>query len=118
MSSDELGDAVDADRAALLAAAARARPVPHGLDAAGDRIEARLLDEERAVGAAAGRLDPAREHGGDRVAVVGVDEDAAAGVHRAAQRGEDGEVVVFAAVAERAEDVKGDVEAAVVERRA
>ena len=55
-----------------------------------------VLDEERAVAAAVrGRLT-AREEGGHDVAVVGLDEDAAAGVDGAAQRGEDGEVVVLA----------------------
>src|SRR5262245_52804994 len=113
---DELGDGVHPDGRRLLAGAAGTRPEPGGLYASGDRIEARLLDQQGAVREAVRGNCFAGEPGGDDVAVHGVDRHLAAGPHRASEGSEDRGVVRLVTVAERAEQAECGVEARLAER--
>jgi hypothetical protein len=114
--ANEFCGGVHAQRRLLAALARWPGPVPARLQTAADRIEVRLLNEQRAIRQSLrGRRAP-RNEGSHQVAMVRLDKQQAAWPKSSPQIGEDLEIVFLSSVAERREDVECAVESILAER--
>src|SRR5437867_12627173 len=82
----QLSRRVDANRCALLTRSTWTAPIPCRFDAAFDGIEPHLLDQERAVRQPRRRIFSVEQLDGQRIALIGFDEDKPAGSNRIAKR--------------------------------
>src|SRR6516164_4529905 len=88
-------------------------PVPGGIDASLDGVELRFFNDQRTIGQPLGRLCASRQRCDGGVAVIGFDEDKAAGADRSTKCNEDRKIVLLSAVTNGGKDVACGIESGI-----